>query len=245
MHVGHVLILGAGSDVAVACGHEFARQGYDLYLAGRDLAKLDAHVKDYQIRHGVKAASVAFDANNFGDHALFYKSLNPSPVITICVFGLLGDQIRSQDDWKECELVIDANYKGAVSILNHVANDYEARKSGTIIGISSVAGDRGRQSNYIYGSAKAAFTAYLSGLRNRLARSGVHVMTVKPGFIRTKMTEGLRLPKPLTAEPHQVATTIFRGAKRRKNTVYVLPAWRPIMFIIRNIPEGIFKKLKL
>ena len=243
--MAYVLILGASSDVAIACGHEFAKNGYDLYLAGRDMTALKAHAADFQIRYQVKAQAIAFDALQFEQHPAFYEALDPQPQITICVFGLLGDQAESEKNWTDCKKVMDSNYTGAVSILNCVANDYEASKKGTIVGISSVAGERGRQSNYIYGSAKAGFTAYLSGLRNRLTSSRVHVVTVKPGFINTKMTESLKLPKPITAEPGHLGRAIFKAVKNRKNVIYVLPLWRLIMLIIRNIPEGIFKKLKL
>lgn len=129
--------------------------------------------------------------------------------------------------------------------MNYFAQKFESRRSGTIIGLSSVAGERGRQSNFIYGSAKAAFTAYLSGLRNYLFEKKVHVMTVKPGFMATKMTEGLPLNPKLTATPKQAATCIFKAYKNKKNVTYVLPVWGVIMMIIRNIPEFIFKKLKL
>ena len=126
-----------------------------------------------------------------------------------------------------------------------MANDFEQRRSGTIVGISSVAGDRGRASNYIYGSAKAGLSAYLSGLRNRLAKSNVHVLTVKPGFVRTKMTADLPLPGPVTAKPERVANDIFSAAHRQSNEIYTLSIWRPLMFVIRNIPETIFKRLNL
>ena len=243
--MAYVLILGAGSDVALACGHEFARHSYDLYLAGRNLTDLLPHANDFQIRYKVKVKAIAFDALRFEGHKVFYDALDPKPEITICVFGLLGDQAATEKNWDECKKVIDSNYSGAVSILNAVANDYAIKKKGTIVGISSVAGERGRQSNYIYGSAKAGFTAYLSGLRNRMTPLRVHVLTVKPGFINTKMTEGLNLPKPVTAEPEQLGRAIFKAVKKRKNVIYVLPIWRLIMLIIRNIPEGIFKRLKL
>jgi decaprenylphospho-beta-D-erythro-pentofuranosid-2-ulose 2-reductase len=151
----------------------------------------------------------------------------------------------ARTDFEEVQKTIQVNFTGAVSILNIVANDFEQRGKGSIIGISSVAGDRGRQSNYIYGSAKAGFTAYLSGLRNRLAKSGVHVMTVKPGFCRTKMTENLQLPAALTAEPDQVAHSVFQGLDQKHNVVYTLWMWRWIMLIIRMIPEFIFKKLNM
>jgi short-subunit dehydrogenase len=121
----------------------------------------------------------------------------------------------------------------------------ELRGKGAIIGISSVAGERGRQSNYFYGSAKAGFTAYLSGLRNRLYKKGVHVMTVKPGFVRTKMLDNMQTPGPLTAMPSQVAEDIYQGLTKKKNSIYTKSVWRPVMYVIKSIPEPIFKKLKL
>jgi short-subunit dehydrogenase len=243
--VSYVLILGATSDVAVACAHEFAANGYNLYLAGRDTDTLNIMASDASIRHRIEARALKFDALQSETHHSFYESLNPKPDVTVCVFGLLGDQQLSEHDWAACEKVIHSNYTGAVSILNAVANNYEANKAGVIVGVSSVAGERGRQSNYIYGSAKAGFTAYLSGLRNRLTKSNVHVVTVKPGFINTRMTEGLKLPKPLTAEPAHLSKAIFKAVKKKRDVIYVLPVWGLIMLIIRNIPEGIFKKLKL
>jgi short-subunit dehydrogenase len=126
------------------------------------------------------------------------------------------------------------------------ARKFADRGHGTIVGISSVAGDRGRASNFIYGSAKAGFTAYLSGLRARYFRAGVRVVTVKPGFVRTRMTEGLRLPPILTAEAQEVAAAIYRSAEERKNDViYVRRVWRYVMISIRSMPEALFKRLGL
>ena len=139
-----------------------------------------------------------------------------------------------------------ANFEGPGLLLGFFAGQMAKRGTGTIVGISSVAGDRGRATNYVYGSAKAGFTAFLSGLRNRLASRGVHVLTVKPGFVRTKMTEGMKLPPPLTAEPEEVARRVYRAAEVKKtDLIYVRPAWRLIMAIIRNIPEARFKRMKL
>lgn len=240
-----VLILGATSDVAIACAQVYAKEKHNLYLAGRDNRALGILASDIRIRFQVEVTPIHFDAVKFEEHEQIWNQLNPKPEITICVFGLLGDQAVSAKEWKACKAVIDSNYTGAVSILNNIANTYQQLKKGTIVGISSVAGERGRQSNYIYGSAKAGFTAYLSGLRNRLATAGVHVVTVKPGFIFTRMTEHLTLPKPLTSRPEQVAKAIVKAVNKKKNVIYVLPIWKLIMLIIRNIPEGIFKKLKL
>lgn len=241
----NVLILGAASDVALACARYFATQKFDLQLAARDLQSLLAVKSDIEIRHQVDVDVYSFDATAFSTHASFYENLKQKPDMVILVFGYLGEQKVAQESWQESHKIIDVNFTGAVSILNIIASDFERRKTGVIAGVSSVAGERGRMSNYIYGSAKAGLTAYLSGLRNRLASSGVHVLTVKPGFMRTKMTEGLPLPGPVTAEPSQVAVKIFNAMLKRKNVIYVLPVWRWIMLIIKSIPEGIFKKLKL
>jgi hypothetical protein len=191
----------------------------------------------------VKAA--AFEALDYAGHAAFYDRLEPRPDVAICVFGYLGRQEVGQADFTEAARIIQTNYTGAVSILNIVANDFEQRRSGTIIGLSSVAGDRGRQSNYLYGSAKAGLTAYLSGLRNRLFKAKVGVITVRPGFVRTRMTAGMTLPGPLTATPQQVAKVIFKAYRRKRDNVYALPVWRYIMLVIRCLPEFAFKKLNL
>jgi decaprenylphospho-beta-D-erythro-pentofuranosid-2-ulose 2-reductase len=241
----NVLILGATSDMAVAIARKFAMEGYRITLAARNVEKLKPIESDIQIRYNATVISVSFDALNFQSHEQFYNGLESKPDIVVCVFGLLGDQIHAQSDWKSCIEIIGSNYTGAVSILNVIANDFEERKQGVIVGISSVAGERGRQSNYLYGSAKAGFTAYLSGLRNRLVASNVHVVTVKPGFVKTKMIENLKTPGPITATPVAVANKIYKAVLKKQDVVYVLPVWRWIMLIIKNIPEGIFKKLKL
>ncbi len=242
---GTVLILGATSDLAVALAAEFASRNYSLVLAGRDMDQLNIIAADLHIRYRVPVEFRQFDALHFESHAEFYNTLSQRPDIVICVFGLLGKQEEAQENWSMAARIIDSNYTGAVSILNIVANDFERQRSGVIVGISSVAGDRGRQSNYLYGSAKAGFTAYLSGLRNRLFKSNVHVLTVKPGFMKTRMIDGMKTPGPLTAEPQRAAAAIYRAIIKRRNVTYVLWMWRYIMVIICAIPESIFKKLKL
>jgi short-subunit dehydrogenase len=224
---------------------KFASLGYDLQLAARNVDRLGPLASDIHIRNGRSASLHEFDAANFSGHAAFWTALDPKPAITCCIFGYLGDQIKAQTHWTECSNILNANYTGAVSILNIVANDYEAAGSGTIIGISSVAGERGRASNYLYGSAKAGFTAYLSGLRNRLTRANVHVLTVKPGFVDTRMTEGMNLPPLLTATPEMVADAVTKAVAAKKDVIYVKWIWRWVMLLIRSIPEKIFKKLNL
>lgn len=231
--------------MAVAIARKFAAEKYNIQLAARKPEQLAALQQDLHIRHGITASAHAFDALDFNSHAAFYQQLPVKPDIAVCVFGYLGDQQVGQTQWDEAARILHTNYTGAVSALNVIAEDMAARQSGTIIGISSVAGDRGRMSNYLYGSAKAGFTAYLSGLRNRLFHTGVHVMTVQPGFVATRMTENMPLPPLLTGQPDGVAKDIVKAALKKKNVVYTKWFWRYIMLIIRNIPEFIFKKLKL
>jgi hypothetical protein len=138
------------------------------------------------------------------------------------------------------------NFEGPALLLGLLAERFAARGSGTIVGVSSVAGDRGRASNYLYGAAKAGFTAFLSGLRNRLAPVGIRVVTIKPGFVRTQMTAGMKLPPLLTAEPDEVGRAIFKAAEKGGgDVVYVRPIWRIVMLVIGLIPERVFKRLRL
>lgn len=243
--MSYVLILGATSDIAKALAYEYAGHGYSLTLAARNPERLAALSSDLHIRHNVSVDVVAFEALDYTGHADFYSQLKAKPDVVICAFGYLGRQETAQTSWTETAQIIQTNYTGAVSILNVIAEDFEQRRSGAIIGLSSVAGNRGRQSNYLYGSAKAGFTAYLSGLRNRLFKANVRVITVKPGFVRTRMTANLELPSRLTATPQEVAAAIFRAYRRNQDHVYVLPVWRYIMLVIRHLPEFIFKRLNL
>jgi decaprenylphospho-beta-D-erythro-pentofuranosid-2-ulose 2-reductase len=240
-----ILIIGGSSDIGAAIASRFAEEQFDVWLAGRDADYLSRVAGDIAIRKNAEVNCSAFDASDFASHSEFYAALPMRPDVSVCVFGYLGEQRVAEDHWDESKKIIDCNYTGAVSVLNMIAEDYARKRKGTIIGISSVAGDRGRQSNYIYGSAKAGFTAYLSGLRNRLYRSGVHVLTVKPGFVNSKMTDSLTLPPLLTVSPEQVASSVFRAYRKKQNVVYVSSWWRLIMAIITAIPETIFKRLKL
>ena len=231
--------------MAVAIAKKFASKGHAIQLAARNTADLQRMQSDIAIRYQVACSIHTFDAMKFDTHALFFEQLQPKPDTTICVFGYLGDNDKAQTDWRESEKIISTNYTGAVSILNIISNHYAAQKSGSIAGISSVAGERGRQSNHMYGSAKAGFTAYLSGLRNKLVQSNVHVLTVLPGFAYTRMTEGLKLPKPLTAHPAEIGEAVYKAVQNKTNVIYVRWIWRWIMLIIKLIPEAIFKNLKL
>lgn len=240
-----VLILGARSDIGLAVARRFAAEGHPIVLAARDSASLADAKADLTLRHSVAVTLADFDVLDTSSHAAFIDSLGTLPVVAISAIGLMGDQTISEDDAGAAALVMRSNFEGPAAILGEIANRMEARGNGTIVGISSVAGDRGRATNYIYGSAKAGFTAWLSGLRNRLAKKGVHVVTVLPGFVDTKMTAGMDLPTKLTAQPDQVAEAIYRAVTRKRNVIYVKPIWQLVMAIIRNIPEPVFKRLKL
>lgn len=237
----NVLILGANSDMAQACARLFSRNGYSLTLASRNV---DA-MKQWSANISGEKTILHFDARDLKSHHDFYQALTVKPSIVICAFGVLPDEDKARQNLEETMSSIQTNYTGTVSILNVIAEDFKQRKEGSILGISSVAGDRGRGSNYIYGSAKAGFTAYLSGLRNHCLKFGVHVSTIKPGFVKTKMIGDLKTPGPLTATPEDVAKACYKAYKRKKSVVYTKAVWRPIMWIIKHVPEFIFKKLSL
>ena len=240
-----VLILGASSDIGLALARHYAGTGHHLILAARNAARLETDIADLRTRGAASARHVECDILAKERFGAFVDSLGVLPDVVISVVGLLGDQTQAEKDPSQAEAILATNYTGPVLLLGEFANRMEQRGAGTIIGISSVAGDRGRASNYLYGSAKAGFTAFLSGLRNRLAKKGVHVMTVKPGFVDTRMTAGMKLPKPLTAQPQEVAQAIVQAAERKANVIYTYRIWRLIMLIIAHIPEAIFKKLSL
>lgn len=243
-----VLILGATSGIASALAKEFAAHKYDLVLGGRDRDELSALASDLSLRNSVRASALAFDALDTQTHAARLQSFlaesgNALAGAVVCI-GYLGDQAKAQVDWNEARLILETNFTGCVSALNILANHFELRRTGFICAISSVAGDRGRQSNYLYGAAKAGLSVYLQGLRNRLFPAGVKVITVKPGFVDTRMTYG-RPGLFLLASPESVAQGILRAIVKGKSVVYLPWFWHPIMLIVRSIPETIFKRLKM
>lgn len=245
MTLSPVLILGGRSDIGLACARAFAAKGHPIQLAARNAASLQPEATDIGLRHPVPVSLHDFDVLDAASHAAFLDSLPAAPGIVICAIGLMGDQETSENDFAAAAQVMRSNYEAPAAILGLIANRMEAAGSGTIVGISSVAGDRGRATNYVYGSAKAGFTAFLSGLRNRLAKTGVHVVTVKPGFVATRMTAGMDLPAKLTADPAELGAAVVRAVSKKRNVIYVRPVWALVMAIIRNIPEPVFKKLKL
>ncbi len=245
MTQGPVLILGGGSDIGLAVAHRFAQVGHPVQLAARRIDELEADRSDLMLRYGVDVSLHPFDVLDAASHEQFVQRLPALPEIAVCAVGLLGDQKKDESDVQAAAMVMRSNFEGPASILAVLANHFEQRGSGTIVGISSVAGDRGRASNYIYGSAKAGFTAYLSGLRNRLAKKGVHVTTVLPGFVATKMTAGMDLPARLTAQPAELAVAIEKAVRKRQDVIYVKRIWALVMLIIRLLPERLFKRTSI
>jgi short-subunit dehydrogenase len=242
-----VLILGATSAIAQATVRLLAARGASLYLVGRNAERLQAVAQDAATRGAARVEREALDLDDLGQHeALVERAAAALGGLdgVLLAHGILGDQKAAEGSYAEAEKVLRTNFLGAVSLLTPLANRFEAQKAGTLVVISSVAGDRGRQSNYVYGASKGALSVFLQGLRNRLARSGVAVVTVKPGFVDTPMTAGMK-KNALFATPERVARGILRAADARKDEVYLPGFWRLIMFIIRSIPERIFKRLRL
>lgn len=240
-----VLVIGGTSDIGRAVALAYAAAGWNVVLAARNGEGARRNADDIVTRHGVDAEVRRLDVLDIDAFKGFVDGLSSLPQTVVCVVGDLGDQERAEGDPAFAAQVMRANFEGPVLLLGVLAERFAERGSGLIVGVGSVAGDRGRASNYVYGAAKAGFGAFLSGLRNRLATTGVRVVTVKPGFVRTRMTEGMKLPGALTADPEAVARRIHAAETGRADVIYVKPVWRLVMTVIAMIPEPIFKRLKL
>lgn len=245
---GWVLVIGASSGIGRALAKRWARAGSNLILAGRDLDDLNRTAADLRIRFGRQVAVVPFDALAFDMHEAFWRECQSRAggelAGVVMLHGNLPVQRDAQADLALTRNAIDTNFTSAAMVLTLAASDFEARKRGFFCVFSSVAGDRGRQSNYVYGSAKAALTAFLAGLRNRLFKSGVNVLTVKPGFVDTGMTWGLP-GMFLVASPEAVAEDVYGAVKKGKSEIYTPFFWRYIMLIIKHLPEFVFKRMKM
>ncbi|QDP86339.1 SDR family NAD(P)-dependent oxidoreductase [Chryseobacterium sp. SNU WT5] len=241
-----MIVLGSNSEIAQAfvekalsAGERFSQ----IYLLTSNRETTEKFAKHLEVKFVQQSQIIEMDLLKPINYAVL-EGLTSD--LLFCATGYLGlGTAEGLYDNKNTERIIDINFAKLVPVLNFFAEKMERQRSGTMIVLSSVAGERGRQSNFIYGSAKAGLTAYLSGLRNYLFNKKVHVLTIKPGFMATKMTEGLPLNPKLTASPKQAATGIYKAYKTKKDVAYILPMWRIIMLVIKNIPEFIFKKLKL
>lgn len=242
-----VLILGATSAIAMEAARIFASKGDRLFLVARNTERLTAVAEDLRLRGASQVEIETLDLNDFDRHEGLVDEANSrlgGLDTALIAHGTLGDQKESEKSWPMAEAEIRTNFLSAASLLTHLANRFEAQKHGAIAVISSVAGDRGRQSNYVYGAAKAGLTAFTDGVRNRLFAAGVTVVTVKPGFVDTPMTAHVK-KGPLFAKPDVVARGIYQAMTGGKNVVYLPGFWRLIMAIVKSVPESIFKRLKL
>jgi decaprenylphospho-beta-D-erythro-pentofuranosid-2-ulose 2-reductase len=242
-----ILVLGATSGIAEATCRIWAAQGASLFLVGRNQQKLDAIAADLKTRGASYIDTAVADLDDTDQHpALLAHAINSLTGMDIAYLahGILGDQAEAEQSFNTAAQILHTNLMAPVSLLTWLANFCVQRRSGTLAVISSVAGDRGRKSNYVYGSSKAGLSAFLGGLRNRVDREGVTVLTIKPGPTRTAMTAGMPKSEKF-ASVESVAASIVKAIDSRKHVLYVPFQWQPIMFIIRNIPETIFKKLNL
>lgn len=239
-----MIVLGANSDVAKAFTEKMFQQKQieQVYLLSSRPELLEPYKSHLEVKYEAKVNILTFDL--LSNPELDYSTLDFD--IVFCASGYLGKPANEGiHDFADSHKIVAINYSALVLQLNKISEHLIENGSGVIIGLSSVAGERGRQSNFLYGSAKAGFTAYLSGLRNYLTKKNIHVMTVKPGFMDTTMTADIDTPKPLTISPEKAADLIYKSYKKKKNSIYISGIWRYIMLIIRNIPEFIFKKLSM
>jgi short-subunit dehydrogenase len=227
-----ILVLGATSGIAEACCRLWAGRGDSLFLVARNPDRLAAVAADMRTRGAAFVDTAVADLDDTAAHA------------ELLAHGVLGDQARAERSFADAAQIIHTNYTAAVSLLTWLANYTAQRHTGTLAVLSSVAGERGRKSNYVYGSSKAGLTAFVDGLRNRIDREGVKVMTIKPGPVKTSMTEGMSGSGKF-ADVDAVAATLVKAIDNGTDVVYVPGIWRIIMGVIRIIPERFFKKLDL
>ncbi len=239
-----ILIVGATSGIAIACARLWAAAGDVLVLVARDPQKLDQVAADLRVRGAATVETQLMDGTDLTAHAAMLDAAGAIDVALIA-YGTLPDQKLCEQDALAAAQALTTNATSVVVLATAIIERMERQDRGTLAVISSVAGDRGRASNYVYGAAKAAVTTFCDGARARLFKSGIHVMTIKPGFVDTPMTKDAALPRALVASPEQVARRIVKGIDRKAAVLYVPGWWRWIMLIIRLLPEPIFKRLKL
>ena len=242
-----ILILGATSALAQETAKNFAKDGASLVLVARSAFKLQTISDDLKVRGAKEVETIEADFNDISRHAeIVEAALKPYAGLDMALvaYGTLGDQKRCEQDVQEALQEFTTNATSVIALVTLLANYFEAQKRGTIAVISSVAGDRGRQSNYVYGAAKGAVTVFLQGLRNRLAKKGVSIVTIKPGMVDTPMTAHMRKGL-LFADAKKVGQGIYDAMLKHREVAYVPGYWRYVMWIIKSIPEPVFKKLNI
>jgi decaprenylphospho-beta-D-erythro-pentofuranosid-2-ulose 2-reductase len=246
--VQSVLVLGGGSEIALATLRRLvATRARTVVLAARKPDDLEPVARELRTLGATTVEAVTFDAADSASHASFVEDTFDrfgDFDLVLVAFGLLGDQAEAERDALAAAEVAQVNYVGVVSVILPIAARLRAQGHGAIVALSSVAGERVRQSNFVYGSSKAGMDGFFQGLGDSLAGTGVHVMIVRPGFVHTKMTAGLE-PAPLSTTPEAVADGIIDGLARRSSTVWVPPAFRYVMSVLRHLPRPVFRRLPL
>ncbi|NTU94602.1 MAG: SDR family oxidoreductase [Bacteroidales bacterium] len=244
----NILVIGATSAIAEATARLYARQGARFYLLARNGKRLENIVADLKIRGASSVDYQIFEADRLSEHRqLLENALNAlgSIDIALVAHGTLGDQKQCESSSEEALSEFQTNTSSTISLLTVLANIFEKQGKGTLAVISSVAGDRGRPSNYVYGAAKAAVTAFCEGLQTRLYKAGVHLLLIKPGMVETPMTADLSMPKALVAQPEVVAKDIMNAISTGKDVLYTPWYWKYIMILVVHIPNFLFKKMNL
>ncbi len=237
----NVFILGANSDLAKSLSLDLASKGYDLTLFSRNINYIEAHITKLKNEYGISIHVHSVDLNNFD---LKSQNINVNDLYgIICCAGYLGDQKNANFDPIEVNNIFNSNLIGIIKFINLFKFELIKKNKGFILGVSSIAGSRGRKKNYYYGSAKAGLTNYLSGLRFDLYKNNIDVFTVLPGFINTKMIENLKTPSFLTIQPEALSKIILLSIQKRKFVIYQSSLWKLIDFIVKITPDFIFKKI--
>ena len=241
----YVLIIGAKNELGIELANLYARNNYNLYLAGRSIKDIQDKSHEIEKKYKVKSVLCELDVTDYNSHQKIYDTLIIKPIGVIYLAGYYPNIPLSTSKWSETVRTIEINYLGCMSLLNIISNQFINDRRGFIISVTSVSGLRGRAKNYIYGSAKAGLITYMSGLRNKMNKYNVNVLTVIPGFITSNKDKKENYPRVLVTTPKKLAVKIFNAQQSNKDVIYSSILWQLIMFVIKLIPEALFKKLKI
>jgi len=244
--VQSVLVLGGGSDIALATVRVLMDERTQRFVLGvRDPKTFGQVAGSLRAGHSARVDVVAFDALKFEAHQTFVDDIfgrHGDFDLVLLAFGVLGEQAVSERDGAKARAIVETNFTGAVSVIVPLAQRLRAQGHGTLVVLSSVAAQRARKSNFVYGASKAGLDAFAHGLGDSLAGSGVHVMVVRPGFVHTKMTVNMKAP-PFATTPDVVAKAIVAGVRRNAHTIWVPGVLRAVMTVLRHVPRGVFRRL--